>query len=208
MQLTWNQRGQNGQNGISPTVAQLNTGDSHCPAGGASITDAAGNVAYVCNGQNGADGTSFAGSFTSPSGQFSLDVADDGVNITGPGSSISLSPTGDLSITAANATETISGDATRTVGHDESEHVKHNRIETVDVNETITVGGARTATISGDDSLKANGDRSETVSGNETIKGAHVAINGGTSCAPAARLGDLVDSGHILTGSATVCIGG
>jgi hypothetical protein len=204
-QVTWNQRG---QSGISPTVAQLSTGDSHCPAGGASLTDASGNVAYVCSGHDGTDGQSFTGSFTSPNGQFSLDVADGGVTITGPSSAISLSPTGDLAITAANATETISGDATRTVGHDESEHVKHNRGVKVDVNETITVGGARTETISGDDSLKVNSDRSEVVSGDETIRGTHVAINGVSTCAPAGRVGDLVDSAHILTGSATVCIGG
>src|SRR4051812_44401044 len=63
-QISWNQRGQNGTNGISPTVTQLPAGDSHCPAGGASLTDVSRNVAYVCNGQNGADGKSFTGNFT------------------------------------------------------------------------------------------------------------------------------------------------
>ena len=51
-QITWNQKG---QNGVSPTVAQLSPGDSHCPAGGAAITDGAGTTAYVCSGQNGSE---------------------------------------------------------------------------------------------------------------------------------------------------------
>lgn len=207
-QITWNQRGQNGQNGISPTVAQLSTGDAHCPAGGASITDAANTVAYVCNGQNGADGSSFDGSFTSPNGEFSLDVADDGVTITGPSSTISLSPSGDLSITAASSTETISGDATRTVGHDVSERVKHDRVEKVDVNDTTTIGGDRSETISGGDSLKVSSSRKETVGGPLDIAGQFVTVNGGTACRPAARAFDFVDSVEILTGSTSVCIGG
>jgi hypothetical protein len=79
-QVTWNEQGPQGQpgqpgqprtpgkDGISPTVAQLSVGDSHCPAGGAAITDASGTTAYVCNGQNGADGQSFSGSFASRTG--------------------------------------------------------------------------------------------------------------------------------------------
>jgi hypothetical protein len=42
--------GTNGTDGISPTVTQLSVGDSHCPLGGASITGANGNTAYVCSG--------------------------------------------------------------------------------------------------------------------------------------------------------------
>ncbi|MFL6010173.1 MAG: hypothetical protein ACJ734_00125 [Gaiellaceae bacterium] len=41
-EISWNKQG---RNGISPTVAQLAAGDANCPAGGASITDAAGNTA-------------------------------------------------------------------------------------------------------------------------------------------------------------------
>lgn len=108
-QITWKQQGQKGdagapgKNGVSPTVAQLSAGDSHCPAGGAAITDATGTTAYVCSGQNGLngqngkdgkDGQPFAGTFTSPNGQFSLTVADGGVEIVGPGTSISLDGNG------------------------------------------------------------------------------------------------------------------
>src|SRR4051812_43175891 len=98
-QISWNQQGQKGDpgapgapgkngadglNAISPRVTQLPLQDSHCPAGGAAITDAAGAIAYVCSGadgQNGQDGQPFAGTFTSPNGLFSLTVADSGIEL-------------------------------------------------------------------------------------------------------------------------------
>jgi hypothetical protein len=85
--------GKDGANGVSPTVAQLAAGDSNCQTGGASITDAAGNVAYVCNGakgEPGANGTPFSGVFQSPNGLFSLDVADGGITIEGPTATLSI----------------------------------------------------------------------------------------------------------------------
>jgi hypothetical protein len=174
-QITWNQRGQNGANGtngISPTVAQLPTGDANCPAGGASLTDAAGHVAYVCNGK------SFAGSFTSPNGRFSLSVADDGVTILGPGSSINLSPSGDVTIDAANAAETVAGDQTITVagnrtesiGKDESLSVARDDTVTVGHDQTVHVANDRTQVVDSDDGLTVHGNRTERVDQNETIK--------------------------------------
>ncbi len=77
-QIEWNQQGQKGDagsqgtagtNGTSPTVAQLAVGDSHCPAGGAAVTDANGSTAYVCGGQNGTNGQAgkdFSGTFDQP----------------------------------------------------------------------------------------------------------------------------------------------
>jgi hypothetical protein len=77
--------GSAGANGVSPTVTQLGPSDTHCSGlGGASITDANGDVAYVCNGAAGANGTNgspFSGTFQSPNGQFSLTVGDSGVTI-------------------------------------------------------------------------------------------------------------------------------
>ena len=93
----WNQQGlkgdpgANGAPGASPTVSQLEPGDSNCPAGGAAITDAAGSTAYVCGGAKGADGQSFAGTFTSPNGQYSINVTDAGITVShGQGTSIRL----------------------------------------------------------------------------------------------------------------------
>jgi hypothetical protein len=68
-------------------------GGSECvaaPASGSAITDATGNTAYVCNGTNGKDGQRFSGTFTSPSGQFSVSVTDGGIAVTGPTGSIPL----------------------------------------------------------------------------------------------------------------------
>src|SRR4051812_5007050 len=110
-QISWNQQGQQGQkgeagtpgapgksgadgvNGISPKVTQLQLHDAHCPAGGAAITDAAGATAYVCSGadgQNGKDGQPFTGTFTSLNGLFSLTVADSGIELKGPSTTLSL----------------------------------------------------------------------------------------------------------------------
>lgn len=95
--LPWNQQGPKGDpgaNGVSPTVTQLSPGDANCPDGGAALTDAAGSTAYVCNGAAGADGQSFAGTFTSPNGEYSIAVNDSGITIR-HGSFNSITLTGD-----------------------------------------------------------------------------------------------------------------
>jgi hypothetical protein len=99
-EITWNQRGEQGgpgaagspgADGASPTVTQLAAGDAHCAAGGAAITDAKGATAYVCSGQNGQngkdgkDGAPFAGTFTSPNGQYTFSVTNSGVSVAGAG---------------------------------------------------------------------------------------------------------------------------
>lgn len=116
--ISFNQQGQPGDPGQSPTVAPVAAGDAHCPAGGAAITDAAGTTAYVCsglNGKNGADGkdgTPFSGTFTSPNGQYSIGVTDTGVTIAGAGTTVSLSGTGLEVETANGLTLKSAGDAT------------------------------------------------------------------------------------------------
>ena len=96
--ISWNQRGQKGdpgQNGTSPTVAQLAVGNANCPTGGAAITDSAGSTAYVCNGANGTngvDGQSFAGTFTSQNGAYSISVTNTGITLgSSGGATITLS---------------------------------------------------------------------------------------------------------------------
>ena len=86
--------GEDGSDGASPTVAQVGPGTGGCANGGAAITDSAGTTAYVCNGlngQDGADGDSFSGTFASPNGQYSINVTDTGVTIASPDSSIVVS---------------------------------------------------------------------------------------------------------------------
>ena len=223
-QISWNQKGQKGEtgapgkDGVSPTVVQLSPGDSHCPAGGAAITDAGGTTAYVCSGQNGkdgADGKSFAGSFTSPSGQFSLTVGDDGVHIVGPGTAIDITSDG---------TVKVAGDRVETVANNETVSITGNRTETVGGGESISVGGNRTETVGQDETIKVGGDRTENVSSNETVKvggalalrsggalnldGSLLGLNAGPACRPVARVHDMVDPVMelILTGSPDVCI--
>jgi len=242
-QVQWNQQGQpgaNGKDGSSPTVAQLAANDSHCPSGGASITDASGNVAYVCNGADGQqgvpgkDGAPFDGTFTSPNGQFSLSVADSGVSIIGPDRSITMPATtgGEILIQANDLNTQVAHDQSTTVGHDRVEAIGNDATASVGNNQTITIGGNRTETVhksetttvdlsrtqrvGSDDSLTVSGNRTEHVGASlqlqagaaATFLGNVVLLGDSSACKPAARVGDLVSSTAILTGSATVCIGG
>jgi hypothetical protein len=95
--LPWNQEGPKGDpgtDGLSPTVTQLRPGDANCPTGGAALEDASGSTAYVCNGPTGADGQSFAGTFTSPNGEYSITVSDTGITLA-HGATNSIVITGD-----------------------------------------------------------------------------------------------------------------
>jgi hypothetical protein len=95
--LPWNQQGPKGDpgtDGVSPSVTQLSQGDANCPDGGAALTDASGSTAYACNGAAGADGQSFAGTFTSPNGEYSITVSDAGITL-GHGATNSIVLTGD-----------------------------------------------------------------------------------------------------------------
>jgi hypothetical protein len=101
-EITFAQKGATGTagvNGVSPSVQQLAAGDAHCSAGGAAITDAAGSTAYVCSGQT------FSGTFTSPNGQYSINVLDTGVTIEGPGATL-------VEVTGTDITVQSAGDLT------------------------------------------------------------------------------------------------
>jgi hypothetical protein len=195
VQITWDQQGQKGEpgsaglpgkngddgvNGISPRVAQLPLHDSHCPAGGAAITDAAGATAYVCSGtdgQSGKDGQPFAGSFASPNGLFSLTVADSGIELKGPNTTVRINTFGQLFLHARNLDTEATADQTMWTGHDFSQavdhdavhHFRHDRTEVVDNNETLAVHGDRTEGLDGDQGVTIGGSRSETVGTNESV---------------------------------------
>jgi hypothetical protein len=112
--ITWNQKGPKGDPGatgasgapgVSPTVAQLQPGDPTCPAGGAAITAADGSTANVCNGTNG---QSFAGTVTSPNGQYSIGVTDAGITLSnGQGTSLALTGN-DLTLRSAGDFDLVS----------------------------------------------------------------------------------------------------
>jgi hypothetical protein len=169
--------GPSGADGVSPHVAQLAAGDPHCASGGASITDAAGATAYVCNG---ADGDSFAGTFSSPNGLYSLAVQDGGVTITGPGSTVRLDAAG-INVSSTSAPVSVRGTSLDLRG-DASAALRGGATTLVDAGATLS------------------------------LRGGAVAVNGGSGCAQAARVGDLVPmapagTSPIITGSPTVCIG-
>ena len=115
--ITWNQKGPKGDPGatgaggaagMSPTVGQLQPGDPNCPAGGAAITAADGSTANVCNGTNG---QSFAGTVTSPNGQYSIGVTDAGITLSnGQGTSLALTGN-DLTLRSAGDFDVVSDHA-------------------------------------------------------------------------------------------------
>ena len=179
--ITFNEKGQPGDPGTSPTVAQVAAGDSHCAAGGAAITDAAGTTAYVCSGANGKDGTDgtngtdgtpFSGTFTSPNGQYSIGVTDTGVTISGAGTTVNLSGTG-LTVESANGL-------------------------TLESSADLSVNAGGTLGLNGGSALTLNG------SGPACLR---VARLGDSILATSANQGAL-STGFITSGSSTVCIGG
>ena len=214
--ITWNQ---SGRPGVSPTVAQLAAGDSHCGgAGGASITDATGNVAYVCNGaagqqgqqgQPGKDGAPFSGTFTSPNGQFTLTVADGGVSIVGPDSSVSLPAAGGITIRGGRVL-LHADDFDTEVMHDASTFVGHDRVENVGNDDTRHIGGDRTEAVDGNDALTVHKaetltvdrDRHLTVGGNDLVR-----ISGGRSDDVSGLLSLRASGGASIQGS-TIALNG
>jgi hypothetical protein len=194
--------GTNGTNGVSPTVEQLDPGNPHCLNGGVAITDAAGTTAYACSGQNGTNGTNgtngqpFSGTFTSPSGEYSISVTDTGVTIAqANGSRIALAGD-DISIRSKGAMALESG---------LNINVRGGNNITVESASNFTLRGSGTGTVESSGSL--------------ALKGSSVSINdNGSTCLRVARLGDSVfttsgnqgafSNGVITSGSPTVCIGG
>ena len=143
--LSWNQKGQKGEpglpgatglpgmngsdgrDGVSPTVGQLAPGGPNCPAGGAAITDADGSTAFVCSGQP------FSGTFTSPSGEYSISVTDTGISLARGGTPVVQIAGSSIEITGHNVAVTSELDATILVGR--------NALVTSGQNTMITTGG-------------------------------------------------------------------
>jgi hypothetical protein len=204
--------GSNGNPGVSPTVAQLPVSNANCPAGGAAITDAAGHVAYVCSGANGRDGTDgtngtngepFSGTFTSPNGSYSISVTDSGVQIsTAAGSSINVTDT-DVTL-HSTGTASFSSDSGLTLKSG--------------TNLLVQAGSNLTAKANANLNIQASANTTLQSAGSLFFTGSSVGINGGGSCTPAIRLGDVHNGFDGYTGqpvvsslgpgSTSVCIGG
>lgn len=90
-----------GTGGASISIQSLAVGNANCPNGGTAITVDE-TTSYACNGTNGQDGargpagpagpagSSGGASSTSPNGLFTIDVANDGIVISGPGGSFKV----------------------------------------------------------------------------------------------------------------------
>ena len=204
-EITFNQKGQtgdpgaqgpagtngtNGADGKSPTVAPVAVGDSHCVAGGAAITDAAGHTAYVCSGQdgtNGANGEPFSGTFTSPSGDYSISVTDTGVtikkvggsSITLTGNDVRMHSDGAVSLESALGMD-LRGSTDVEVQSGESLNLKSGTDATLEGGTDLTVKGV-VLTVQGDASAAFSSG------GLFAVTGGLVTVNsGGSSCQRAA----------------------
>ena len=176
--LSWNQQGQKGDPGtpgapgVSPTVTQLEANDANCPAGGAAITDAAGHTAYVCSAQP------FSGTFTSPSGEYSISVTDDGITMS-RGTAAAVSITGqDIAIVAQrDATITIGRDLTTStggalqtnVGSNAATNVAGNLSTSIGANTMTTIGGSSNTAVGAGAHTSVGGAVTESVGTNMTI---------------------------------------
>jgi hypothetical protein len=193
-----------GAPGGAPTVASLASGDRHCPAGGAAITDSAGSTAYVCSGAAGApgqDGAPFSGTFTSPNGAYSISVTDQGVAVSHGTSGLVLA--GDtLKVTGGTLTIQVSGNAAVEAGGATSVRTGADL--------TVQSGGSTVLKPAAHLTLDAGGATTVTSGGVLGVTAPLITLNS-SSCRPAARIADSVavsgSTGTISGGSTTVCIG-
>lgn len=220
VEIRWNQQGQAGPQGIqgppgddgddgtSPTVVQLAPGDPNCLAGGAAITDTAGSTAYVCSGQDGADGEPFAGTFTSPNGEYSISVANDGI-VLSHGSDASILLTGsNVAIASGSGFQlTAGGNVLVTAGGELA--AGSGTGTTLQSGNTFSIDSATSISASAGSTVAVQSGSSTTVQASSglSLVGSQVRLNAGSSCAAAARLGDTVVAGSIASGSSTVCVG-
>jgi hypothetical protein len=204
--------GQGGADGVSPTVTQLAVGDVNCPAGGAAITDAAGTTAYVCggaNGDDGADGEPFSGTFTSPNGEYTISVTDNGISLASPGALIDVAGTA-ITVQAAGALDVAAG---TTLGLTSGGGTAFSAGSSFDVNAgssmALSAGSALAVSAGNAFTVSAGGSATLQSATAFSLRGSVVNINRGTPCERAAREGDTVDPVRftIDSGASTVCIG-
>jgi hypothetical protein len=171
--LSWNQKGQKGEpglpgaagapgtngadgdDGVSPTVAQLAQGDANCPAGGAAITDAHGSTAFVCSGQP------FSGTFTSPSGEYSMSVTDAGISLARGGTPVVQISGSSIEITGHEVAVTSELDATVVAGRNLLVSSGHDMV--------LSTGGDASVSVGRNASISTAGDASVSVGRNALI---------------------------------------
>jgi hypothetical protein len=201
--LSWNQQGpkgdpgtpgaagKDGTDGVDPTVTQLEANDANCPAGGVAIRDSAGHIGYVCSAQP------FSGTLTSPSGEYSISVTDNGITMS-RGNSAAVRIAGqDIDIVAER-------DATITIGRNLATSVSAAVHTAVGSDAVTTIGGDLSTSITGSN-LTAIGANSDTTIGgnaNETV-GANLSIDVGGN-----TLLDTTQDLNVTTGDDTQILSG
>jgi len=184
-------------------VTQLEANDANCPAGGVAITDAAGHTGYVCSAQP------FSGTFTSPSGEYSISVTDDGITMS-RGNTAAVSISGqDIDIVAEHdATITIGGNLATSVNGGLHTTVGSNAVATIGGNLSTSISGSNltaigansNTTIDGNVSTSVGGGASETVGANLSI-----GVGGNTSLETAQDLNVTTgDDTQILSGDTAI----
>lgn len=143
-------------------------------------------------GADGSDGDPFSGTFTSPNGEYSISVANDGITLA-HGTDASIRLTGsNITVESGDALQVdAGGDVTMDAGGAFATQSGTNT--TLESGNALTLQSASSATVQ--------------TTGSLSLAASQIRLNAGGACPAAARAGDTVIAGSIVTGSTTVCIG-
>jgi hypothetical protein len=187
VEISWSQRGPQGLQGI-----QGATGEKGDPGPA---------------GADGADGQSFDGTFTSPNGEYSLSVTNSGITLSHgsdtafllSGSDITVLTSGEFRLNAGEDVVVTAGGALAAQSATTTS-LQSGSAFTLDA-------GSIAATASSTIAVQSGASTTMQSASAFSVSGTQVRLNSGSSCAAAARQGDLVVAGAIGSGSPTVCVG-
>ena len=175
------------------------------------------------DGEDGQDGAPFSGTFTSPNGQYSLSVTDTGIVLSGAGSTINLTSAGvevrsdsDLTLQSGSALVAQAGTGVSIAGNGVAIDSDGNLTLETALGLLAQIGSAVSVDAGGSATFTAGGSATFQAGSAFSITGSAVRVNPGSSCRPAARVGDAIAgtaaptgvvTGAISSGSASVCVG-
>ena len=175
------------------------------------------------DGEDGQDGAPFSGTFTSPNGQYSLSVTVTGIVLSGAGSTINLTSAGvqvrsdsDLTLQSGSGLVAQAGTGVSIAGNGVAIDSDGNLTLQSALGLLAQIGSAVTVDAGGSATFNAGGSATFQAGSGFSIAGSVVRVNHGSSCRPAARMGDAIAgtatpagvvTGTISSGSANVCVG-
>jgi hypothetical protein len=184
VEITWNRQGPQGLQG--PQGIQGPKGDK---------------------GDQGDPGPAFDGTFTSPNGEYTLSVTNNGIALS-HGTDTALLLTGsDITVLAGSdfridAGQDIVATAGRALATQSAATTSMQAASAFTLNaNSISANASSTVAV------QSGGSTTMQAAGPFSVSGSQVRVNSGSSCTPAARQGDLVVTGVIASGSTTVCVG-